>query len=211
MTIQWQSLAQTFSIELRSMSDAFCKAKCTCLHWNRNSNNMAKSRQCPNERGSMKGDEKYKGIVEGSGKQAIEELRNEILSPLENDIQKLRDPLVLAALMNTAANERENTNRLLKTLIERLDTKFAEVDSRLAVLERPVAPAPPGEVLLPSVDEDIITFVREKRYASAEEVRKKFGYKGKNAASARLNHLFELGLLGKKQVGRAVMFSVKQI
>lgn len=159
----------------------------------------------------MKGEEKYKGIGEGSGKQAIEELRNEILSPLENDIQKLRDPLVLAALMHTAATERENTNRLLKTLIERLDTRFAEVDARIAALERPSAPAPPSDVLLPSVDEDIVAFVKEKRYASAEEVRRKFGYKGKNAASARLNHLFELGLLGKRQVGRAVMFSVKNV
>ena len=165
-------------------------------------------------RGNMKKDEQYKSVGEGSGKQAIEELQNEILSPLENDIQKLRDPMVIAALMHTAATERENTNRLLRTLIERLDTKFAEVENRLNSLERrPAAPAPKEEeeVLLPSVDEDIIKFVREKRHASAEEVRRKFGYKGKNAASARLNHLFELGLLGKKQVGRAVLFSVKQI
>ena len=71
----------------------------------------------------MKRDENYKGIGdvrsagqnashnsggvgEGSGKQAIEELRNEVLSPLENDIQKLRDPVVLAAIMHTAATER---------------------------------------------------------------------------------------------------------
>ncbi|HIH30459.1 TPA: hypothetical protein HA243_03600 [Candidatus Micrarchaeota archaeon] len=161
----------------------------------------------------MKGEEKYKGIGEGSGKAAIEELKNEILSPLENDIQKLRDPMVLAALMHTAATERENTNRLLKTLIERLDSKFAEVEQRISALEKPVSPSPPeeDEVLLPSVDEEIVRFVKEKRHASAEEVRKKFGYKGKNAASARLNHLFELGLLSKRQVGRAVLFSVKQI
>ena len=176
----------------------------------------------------MKGEEKYKGIGdarsaneqnasrntsvgEGSGKAAIEELRNEILSPLENDIQKLRDPLVIAALMHTAATERENTNRLLKTLIERLDSKFAEVDSRLAAIERPSAPSPANEeeVLLPSVDEDILKFVREKRHASAEEVRRKFNYKGKNAASARLNRMHGMGLLQKKQVGRAVLFSVK--
>lgn len=151
-------------------------------------------------------------VGEGSGKQAIEELRNEILSPLESDIQKLRDPLVLAALMHTAATERESTNRLLKTLIERLDAKFAEVEERLSALEkRPNAPKAPleEEVLLPSVDEDILKFVREKRHASAEEVRRKFNYRGKNAASARLNRMFEMGLLQKKQVGRAVLFSAK--
>ena len=159
----------------------------------------------------MKGEEKYKPIGEGAGKQAIEELRNEILSPLENDIAKLRDPVVLAALMHTAATERENTNRLLKTLVEKLDAKFAEIERRLSVIEsQPYAPAE-GEILLPKVDEEILSFVKERKFASAEEVRRRFGYKGKNAASARLNRLFELGLLSKKQVGREVVFLAKPL
>ncbi|MFA6489113.1 MAG: hypothetical protein WCT52_00355 [Candidatus Micrarchaeia archaeon] len=165
----------------------------------------------------MKRNEPYKPIEQGSGKDAIDEVRHEILSPLENDIAKLRDPVVLAALMHTAATERENTNRLLKTLIERLDTRFAEVESRLAAMERAGAPAAAvheagleGEILLPSVDEEMLKFVKERRHVNAEEVRMKFGYKGKNAASSRLNHLYEMGLLGKKQVGRVVMFFAKQ-
>lgn len=167
--------------------------------------------QCEN----MKRDEPFKPIEQGSGKEAIEELRNEILSPLENDIGKLRDPVVLAALMHTAATERENTNRLLKTLIERLDSKFAEVDERLSAVERG-NPAmqqmgEPEEILLPSVDEEMLKFVKEKRHVSAEEVRRRFGYKGKNAASSRLNHLYGMGLLSKKQVGRVVMFGIKTL
>ncbi|VVB99249.1 Uncharacterised protein [uncultured archaeon] len=161
----------------------------------------------------MKKDEQFKPIGEGSGKAAIDELRNEILSPLENDIQKLRDPVVLAALMHTAASERENTNRLLKTLIEKLDEKFAEVDRRLAAVESGAgvhAPAAEEEVLLPSVDEEIMKFVKEKRHVSAEEVRRRFGYKGKNAASSRLNRMYEMGLLEKRQVGRAVLYIAKQ-
>ena len=160
----------------------------------------------------MKKEESYKPVGEGSGKEAIEELRNEILSPLEQDIQKLRDPLVIASIMHTAATERENTNRLLKTLIEKLDAKFSEVEGRLSALEGG-APAAPfeEEVLLPSVDEEMLKFVKEKRHASAEEVRKRFGYRGKNAASARLNRMFEMGLLEKRQVGRAVLYSVKKL
>ncbi len=165
----------------------------------------------------MKKDEPYKTIEQGSGKQAIEELRNEVLSPLENDIAKLRDPVVLAALMHTAASERENTNRLLKTLIERLDTRFAEVETRLAAMERAGAPAAAvhgnaegEEVLLPSVDEEMLKFVKEKRHVNAEEVRKRFGYKGKNAASSRLNRMYEMGLLEKRQVGRVVVFFAKE-
>jgi predicted HTH transcriptional regulator len=143
----------------------------------------------------------------------MEELKNEVLSPLENDIGKLRDPVVLAALMHTAASERENTNRLLRTLIEKLDAKFAEVDARMAALENaraePKEAGQEAEILLPEVDEGMLRFVKEKRHVSAEEVRRKFGYKGKNAASARLNHLCGLGLLYKKQVGRVVMFGAK--
>ena len=174
----------------------------------------------------MKKDEQYKSIGEGeetrasskvgegSGRAAIDELRNEILTPLENDIHKFRDPVVIAALMHTVATEKENTNRLLRTLIEKLDTKFAEVESRLSAIEQGMTNPPPDgaqteEILLSSVDGDIRAFVKEKRYASAEEVRKRFGYKGKNAASARLNKMFEMGLLSKKQVGRAVLYCVK--
>jgi len=164
---------------------------------------------------NMKKDEQFKPIGEGSGKQAIEDLRNEILSPLENDIQKLRDPVMLAALMHTAASERENTNRLLKTLIEKLDAKFVEVDRRLSAVESGAnahAPFPSEEeVLLPAVDEEMLRFVKEKRHVSAEEVRRRFGYRGKNAASSRLNRLFELGLLEKRQVGRAVLYTAKKL
>ena len=161
----------------------------------------------------MKREENYKaigasGVGEGEGKQAIEELRNEVLSPLESDIQKLRDPLVLAAIMHTAASERENTNRLLRTLIEKLDAKFAEVDARLTAMEKRDAPAQ-GGVLLPSQDEGILAYVRGRGHASAEEVRRRFGYKGRNAASARLSHMHALGLLEKKQVGRAVLYISK--
>lgn len=161
----------------------------------------------------MKKEENYKPVGEGSGKEAIEQLRNEVISPLENDIQKLRDPIVIASIMHTAATERENTNRLLKTLIEKLDQKFADVDARLSAMEAGAMPRAPQEeeVLLPSVDEGILAFVKVKRYASAEEVRRKFGYKGKNAASSRLNHMFELGLLEKKQVGRIVLYSSKKL
>ena len=60
--------------------------------------------------------------------------------------------------------------------------------------------------LLSEVDERILSFIKEKGIVTAEDVRRAFGYKGRNAASARLNHLYKLGLLDKKQVGRKVVF-----
>jgi restriction endonuclease len=177
--------------------------------------------------------EQYKPIGEVSGKEAIEsssnstarrsgeaaitELKNEVLSPLERDLEKLRDPFVLAAIMNTAANERENTNRLLKTIIERLDAKFSELEERMNALEaardaaQQTTAAPREEILLPGVDEEIVEFVRGKWHATAEEVRARFNYRGKNAASSRLNRLYGLGVLGKRQVGRAVVYFAKTV
>ncbi|MCX8196797.1 MAG: hypothetical protein N3G80_00560 [Candidatus Micrarchaeota archaeon] len=156
----------------------------------------------------MKKNENYKPIGEGSGKEAIEELKNEIISPLENEIQKLRDPLVIAAIMHTAATEKENTNRILKTLVAQIEEKFAKIEARLDALEASIKKEP-EEVLLPQVDEEIFKFVKEKGYVSAEDVRRRFGYKGKNAASSRLNRMYEMGLLSKKQVGRAVLYSAR--
>jgi len=159
----------------------------------------------------MNKDEKYKAIAGGAEKE-MAELKNEILTPLENDIHRLRDPIVLAALMNSVATERENANRLLKTLVEKLDERFTRVEERLSALEgrrAAVRESSEEEVLLPQVDEEILRLVKEKRHVSAEEVRKRFNYRGKNAASARLNKLYEMGLLAKRQVGRAVLYCHK--
>jgi len=51
--------------------------------------------------------------------------------------------------------------------------------------------------------------VKTSGKASAEEVRAKFKYKGKNAASARLNRLCDMGLLEKQQAGKKVYFFPK--
>jgi hypothetical protein len=63
-----------------------------------------------------------------------------------------------------------------------------------------------GEPLLPEIDEQILNFVKSSGKATAEQVRAKFSYKGKNAACARLNRLCDMNLLLKKQAGRKVYF-----
>ena len=65
------------------------------------------------------------------------------------------------------------------------------------------------EILLSNVDEQIVALMRARDMVCAEDVRAHFKYKGKNAASARLNRLYELGLLEKKQAGRAVYYKIR--
>ncbi len=65
------------------------------------------------------------------------------------------------------------------------------------------------ELLLAPVDEQIVAMIRGCGHVSATDVQIKFKYKGKNAASARLNRLYELGLLEKAQAGRVVYYRMR--
>ncbi|VVC04953.1 Uncharacterised protein [Candidatus Burarchaeum australiense] len=145
----------------------------------------------------------------------VEKMKADIV----NVHEKLKDPVFLGSLFHVAATERENTNRILKTLLSRLDS----IESRLRALEAsgpaaapqmaprgsPQGPRPPA--VLPDVDFEIVNFVKQKGRVYANEVRRKFNYKGTNAACARLNRLFELGMLEKKQIGRRVYYFAKEV
>ena len=125
--------------------------------------------------------------------------RNELRNDLEQNMQKFNDPVVLGELLYKLLEERENTNRILKNILARLEG--TEIGRQPAGMAGAAA-----EPLLPEIDEKILGFVREKGKITADDVRLRFNYKGKNGASARLNRLYEMSLLSKKQVGKKVYF-----
>jgi hypothetical protein len=129
---------------------------------------------------------------------------NEIEKEAKNVLTRLReDPVLLGVLMSKLLEERENTNRLLKTLLQKIErlesraTKNSEVQGA-------------REAMLPEIDERIVGYLREKGKASAEDVRIQFNYKGTNAASARLNRLYAIGIIDKAQAGKRVYFFLPQ-
>ena len=65
------------------------------------------------------------------------------------------------------------------------------------------------ELLLAPADEQIVAALRSRGALCAEQVRVIFGYRGKNAASARLSRLYDLGILEKQQAGRVVYYRMK--
>jgi predicted HTH transcriptional regulator len=134
----------------------------------------------------------YKATIDRS------EFRNELRSDIENNMKKFNDPIVLGELLYKLLEERENTNRILKNILAKLE-KLENKDTSPAIPSNPIP-------ILPSIDEKILNFVRASGKVTAEDVRKEFKYKGKNAASARLNKLFELNLVVKQQVGKKVFF-----
>ena len=107
-----------------------------------------------------------------------------------------KEALLLAYLLQRLSEERESTIHLLKGILQRLE----KIERALEVKEEKA-----GE-LLAEQDEAILRFIRERGRADAEEVRLYMGYRGSNAASARLNRLVEKGLLKKKRVGKKVVF-----
>ena len=132
--------------------------------------------------------------------------RNELREDLEKNMDKFKDPVILGELVYRLLEERENTNRILKNLmvkIEGLENKLVERETKKNVTS--FLPEP----LLPEIDEEILEFVKKEGKVTAEIVREKFNYKGTNAASSRMNRLYNLGLLEKRQVGKKVYFIPK--
>ena len=121
--------------------------------------------------------------------------------------EKMKDPLVVGALLNKIAQERQSTNLLFKNLLEKIESLEAKVDSLESKLE---AKSARKGTALSATDEKIVKFVRSRERTCAEELQKEFGYKGRNAASSRLNTLFKQGLLEKVYAGKTVYFRKKE-
>ncbi|MCX6775809.1 MAG: hypothetical protein NT130_03110 [Candidatus Micrarchaeota archaeon] len=93
---------------------------------------------------------------------------------------------------------------LLRQISERLGT----IERRLEGIEREMG-SEANEEILGDIDGRIIDFVKKSGKVCAEDLQRAFNYRGKNAASARLNKLHSQGLLEKKQAGRRVYYFAK--
>ena len=144
----------------------------------------------------------YKSNVPASG------IRDEIKQDIEQNMAKFNDPVVIGEMLYKVLQERENTNRILKNILSKLETmetrmqSGTETPTKTEIAQVKQQTQAVKDILLPEIDEAIYEFVKKLGKTTAEEVRAEFKYKGKNAACARLNRLFELNLLGKKQVGK---------
>ena len=121
----------------------------------------------------------------------------ELSKDVKYDMEQFKDPYVVGAMIHRLVEERKLTNTMLRDIHKKLN-KLTQLMETQGINTR--------EALLSDQDEKILGFVRGAGKVSAEDVRKEFGYKGKNAASARLNALVRDGFLQKKRVGRKVVF-----
>lgn len=128
----------------------------------------------------------------------VEKIRTEWLADVEYDKKQLTDPLALGVLVHRLLEERKKTNEVLAQILEKLDSVKASGRG-------PEIP----HFMLSDVDQKLLSHVQRAGKVTAENIQADFNYKGKNAASARLNSLYEKGLLTKGRAGKKVYYWVQ--
>lgn len=132
-------------------------------------------------------------------KALLPDLEDDDVMNLELLVQRSNDPVVLATLIAALLEERRRTNALLREIRDALN----ELRS-----SSPSAPAPTEDLGLSEPDERIVALIHERGAVTAADVKEALGYRGLNAASARLNALYKRGVLKKVRKGRKVYFTL---
>lgn len=129
-----------------------------------------------------------------------EEEYKDLVFDVKYDKEQFKDPMTIGLLLYRLSRERAKTNELFAKILEKLD--------RISENTTPKTTAEQTQ-LVAEIDQQIMDYIKEQKISDAEEIRRQFGYKGKNAASARLNSLYNQGLLQKKRAGKKVKYWVE--
>lgn len=167
----------------------------------------------------MTGHDQLKAIFES--KELIEKISpdfNDLTLDIQGIIDKAQDPAFLAVLLFKLTQERQKTNQLLSEINEKYDKMMFSLKSNASESSLTSSASPThmgmagqGEVfeVLSEQDQKILKMAEEKHSLTTEEIQRQFSYKGKNAASQRLNKLVRDGYLKKVKSGKKVLFYPK--
>ena len=145
------------------------------------------------------------------GKEELLKKLSPKFSELSLDIQQImefsKDPVFLAVLLFKLAEEREKTNQAM----DKINEKFDSIMFALKTRNVEDSPQQTGQKfsVLPEQDQVIIGLAEKNGSIDASAVQSVLGYKGKNAASQRLNKLYKEGMLRKVQSGKKVLYLAK--
>jgi hypothetical protein len=121
--------------------------------------------------------------------------------------EKVKDPLVISVLVFKLIEERKKTNELLQDINSKYDRLQFELNNKNT--KHNTDQENNNFEILSQRDDEILSFIREHKKADAMQIKDLLGYKGKNAASQRLNKLVKDKILKKIQAGRKVYFVVR--
>ncbi|MDD5147900.1 MAG: hypothetical protein PHH08_00375 [Candidatus ainarchaeum sp.] len=149
---------------------------------------------------------------------------NDLSLDIQEILEYSKNPMFIAVLLYKLSQEREKTNQMLEKINEKFDSimlrlktgtmqeqslpqVFPQAGEGLEFSEQCMVPLK----ALPEHDQLIVHLAFEKGQISADDIKKELGYKGKNAASQRLNKLVKEGHLKKIQAGRKVVFLARTV
>ncbi|MDD5163850.1 MAG: hypothetical protein PHD95_06640 [Candidatus ainarchaeum sp.] len=148
---------------------------------------------------------------------------NEMTFDIQEILEYSKNPMFIAVLLFKLSQEREKTNQMLEKINEKFDSimlrlktapqeqvlpsQFSQPQIGMDFSEHGIVPLK----ALPENDQLIVHLAFEKGQISADDIKKELGYKGKNAASQRLNKLVKEGHLSKIQAGRKVVFLARTV
>ncbi len=123
-----------------------------------------------------------------------------LLFDVKYDKEQFKDNATIGLLLYRLAKEREASNSLFREI-------GAKLDKIASLLEKG-----PGQKeltnIISDIDQKILAHIQRCGKVDAEEIQSIFQYRGKNAASARLNDLYEKGMLKKGRAGKKVFYWV---
>ncbi|MGI0100550.1 MAG: winged helix-turn-helix domain-containing protein [Candidatus Micrarchaeaceae archaeon] len=117
----------------------------------------------------------------------------------------------LMTLLKYMMNENKNTTMMLKSIydrLERIDSDFnagnyeQEDQDQPLMNENRLAKVQP----ISGLDAQIMQIIQIRGMACADDIKKQMNYRGRNAASSRLNKLYKQGLLERYQLGHKVYY-----
>ncbi len=139
----------------------------------------------------------------------------EIVGNLSDTMREVNDPMAIASMLYTLAEERKSSNLVVRDINAKFDniiSKLVDISTKIEDLEKKVNHASIPERASSEIserDREILEYVTEEKRLCAEDIQEKFHYKGRNAASARLSKLFKENLLEKIYVGRKVYYQCR--
>ena len=126
------------------------------------------------------------------------------------------DPVAVGQMLYRIAEEKKSNNLVVKDINGKFDQMMAKLD-RIATLleeaakrsETQVAAKRPDNIDISDRDQEILEFVKSRKKVCADDVQDHFKYRGRNAASARLNKLFRDNVVDKIYAGRNVYYALR--
>jgi hypothetical protein len=123
-----------------------------------------------------------------------------LLFDIKYDKEQFKDNATIGLLLYRLAKERDESNKLFSEISAKLDRIASLLEKRTGAQEL--------TNIVSDIDQKILAHIQRFGKVDAETIQSIFQYRGKNAASARLNALYEKGLLKKGRAGKKVFYWV---